>query len=346
MNYTDCAKKVFTAEIVELERVAGALGNEINTAVELIYASVGKVVITGIGKAGIVGRKIAASLASTGTNAVFINAAEAQHGDLGMVCKGDVIIAISNSGETHEVLALIPVFKALKCPIIAITGNVKSALATASDVTLNAHVESEACPLGLAPTSSATAELVMGDALMVCLIERRGFCAEDFALYHPGGALGRKLLTQVKNIMRTNNDPFVNMSATLPPAGGRKKKGDDAPPSALPIVRTDTAFKDIIYEVGSKCLGMTLVCDKRGDVVGVITDGDIRRAFGKHAGGVMTLTAADFMSPNYKTITQDKMINEALAIMERHKITTLVVQEPESLKPLGIISMHDIIEMR
>jgi arabinose-5-phosphate isomerase len=318
MNFSLFAKQVFDVEIAELQRVASVLGDEINAAVELIYRSKGKVVITGIGKAGIVGHKIASSLASTGTNAIFVNAAEAQHGDLGMVSRGDVVIAVSNSGATQEVLNILPAFKQLQCSLIAITGNVNSALAQAADVVLNAHVNSEACPLGLAPTSSTTAELVMGDALTVCLIERRGFKAENFALYHPGGALGRKLLTQVSNVMRTE----------------------------LPVVQQDTTFKDIIFEVSNKRLGMTLVNNAAGEVIGVITDGDIRRAIGKYDKEVMNIAAVDCMSSQYKSIVPDKMISDALALMERHKIMTLVVQTPPSRKAVGIVSMHDIIEMR
>ncbi|GHT67536.1 D-arabinose 5-phosphate isomerase [Bacteroidia bacterium] len=318
MDFSLFAKQVFDIEIAELQRVASVLGDEINAAVELIYRSKGKVVITGIGKAGIVGHKIASSLASTGTNAIFVNAAEAQHGDLGMVSRGDVVIAVSNSGTTQELLNILPVFKQLQCSLIAITGNVNSALAQAADVVLNAHVNSEACPLGLAPTSSTTAELVMGDALTVCLIERRGFKAENFALYHPGGALGRKLLTQVSNVMHTE----------------------------LPVVQQDTTFKDIIYEVSNRRLGMTLVNNAEGEVIGVITDGDIRRAIGKCDKEVMNITAADCMSSQYKSIAPDKMISDALALMEHHKIMTLVVQNPPSRKAVGIVSMHDIIEMR
>jgi arabinose-5-phosphate isomerase len=318
MNYTECAKRVFDVEIAELQRVADTLGSEVGAAVELIYQSKGKVVITGIGKSGIVGHKVASSLASTGTNAIFVNAAEAQHGDLGMVCRGDVVIAISNSGTSNELLNILPVFKTMQCPIIAIVGNAGSPLAQAADVVLNAHVDNEACPLGLAPTSSTTAELVMGDALTVCLIERRGFKAENFALYHPGGALGRRLLTRVSSVMRTE----------------------------LPIVHSNTALQDVIYEVSSKRLGIALVIDDAGEVMGVITDGDLRRAIGKYGKNVMDITATDCMSAGYKSITPDKMINDALELMERHKITALVALEAQSKKAVGIVCMHDIIEMR
>ena len=318
MNFTERAKRVFDIEIAELQGVAAALGGEIGRAVELIYQSRGKAVVTGIGKSGIVGRKIASSLASTGTNAIFVNAAEAQHGDLGMVCLGDVVIAISNSGASQEILNILPVFKQMECPLIAITGNTCSLLAQAAGVVLNAHVNNEACPMGLAPTSSTTAELVMGDALVACLIERRGFKAENFALYHPGGALGRKLLTRVSSIMRTD----------------------------LPIVRQDAAFKDIIYEVSSKRMGITLVNNDAGETAGVITDGDIRRAIGKYGGGVMDIRAAECMTAACKSIPPDRMINDALALMERYKIAALAVMPPASRKAEGVVCMHDIIEMR
>jgi arabinose-5-phosphate isomerase len=319
MNYTQCARRVFETEIVALQDAAAALGDEIVQAVELIFRSAGKVVITGIGKSGIVGHKIASSLASTGTNAIFVNAAEAQHGDLGMVCRGDVIIAVSNSGSSQEIINILPVFKKMECPLIAITGGMNSPLAQAADVVLNAHVREEACPLGLAPTSSTTAELVMGDALMVCLIERRGFKAENFALYHPGGALGRRLLTQVSSVMRTTN---------------------------LPIVPDSAIFEQIIYEISSKRLGMTLVSRADGGVAGIITDGDIRRAISLHGKNVMDISAKTCMTTGFKSIAPDKMINEALELMEQHKIMALVVIAPDSPQPAGILCMHDIIEMR
>lgn len=312
------AKEVFATEIAELQRVAKDIGNEINIAVELIYKAAGKVVITGIGKAGIVGHKIASSLASTGTNAIFLNAAEAQHGDLGMVEKGDVVIAISNSGTTQEILNILPVLKRLQCSLIAITGNLESPLAHQANVVLDAHVAREACPLGLAPTSSTTVELVLGDVLTVCLINRRNFRAENFALYHPGGALGRKLLTQVSSIMKTQ----------------------------LPVVQQDTTFQNIIYEVSSKRMGITLVQYQNEEIMGVITDGDIRRAIGKYGKDVMQIVATDCMSIHYKSIEPQEMISDALELMEEHKIMNLVVQQANSRKALGILSMHDIIEMR
>jgi arabinose-5-phosphate isomerase len=319
MDFTQCARRVFEVEIVALQRVMEALDSSIGKAVELIYNSAGKVVITGIGKAGIVGHKIASSMASTGTNAIFVNAAEAQHGDLGMVCRGDIIIAVSNSGSTQEILSILPVLKSMQCPIIAITGNVSSPLAQAADVVLDAHVDAEACPLGLAPTSSTTAELVIGDALTVCLIERRDFKAENFALYHPGGALGRKLLTQVGSVMRTTE---------------------------LPMVEIDTSFTEIIYEVTSKRMGLTLVGNIDGGIAGIITDGDIRRAISKYGKSVMDITAIDCMTKDFKSIEPQRMIGEALELMERHKIMALIILTQDAMSAAGILCMHDIIDVK
>lgn len=315
MDFVARSKEVFQVEIDEIQRVANRIGDEINHIVELIYAHKGKVVITGIGKTGIIGKKIAASLASTGTQAIFINAAEALHGDLGVVSRGDVVIAISNSGESEEILHVVQTVKKMACPLIAITGDVNSTLAKQADYVLDVGVQREACNIGLAPTTSTTAALVMGDALTVCLMEKRNFKPENFALYHPGGVLGRRMLTQVRDCMT----------------------------DVVPMVNESTAFKDVIAEVSLKRLGITMVADKSGKVTGIITDGDIRRAAQKYS-DFQNLVAADFMTHGFKRISASLMVNDALEIMDRYKITTLAVVEKEvdNAPIIGILHIHNV----
>ncbi|MGL4956219.1 MAG: KpsF/GutQ family sugar-phosphate isomerase [Bacteroidales bacterium] len=315
MNFIARAKQVFDLEIEELQKVKERIDQSFVEVVELIYQSKGKIVLMGIGKTGIIARKIAASLASTGTSAIFINATEAIHGDLGMITRGDIVIIISNSGNSQEIVNVIAPVRNLDCPIIALTGNTNSPLGKAADYVLNVNVEQEACPMGLAPTSSTTATLLMGDALTVCLMERREFKAENFAVYHPGGALGRRLLSKVKDYMRTE----------------------------VPKVQLDSTMKDITYEVSSKRLGMTLVYD--GELpVGIITDGDIRRAMLRYGQEIMQTTAKSFMTPRFKQIASEAMLNEALELMDLNKIMNLVVVENSQV--VGIIAMHDIIDFR
>ena len=270
----------------------------------------------GIGKTGIIAHKMAASFASTGTPSIFVNAAEAVHGDLGMINANDIAILVSNSGSTNEILNIIDPLHRLGCKIVAMTGNMDSPLAKRADYALSIHVDEEACPLGIAPTTSTTATLLMGDALMVCLMEMRRFKAEDFALYHPGGALGRKLLGRVKNVMTTD----------------------------VPRVQTNTIFRDIVREITDKHLGMTMVYDEMR-CVGIITDGDVRRAILKY--NDVHITAADIMTPSYKHITKDALLSDALAIMDKHNITTLAVTETaETTDIIGIISIHHIIDFQ
>ena len=318
MQYANRSKEVFLQEIEALHKVANSIGAEMDNIVDLIFHNKGKLVVTGIGKTGIIGHKIASSLASTGTPSIFLSAAEAMHGDLGMVSKGDIVMMISNSGASQEVLRLIPLIKQLSCPIIAITGNVDSPLAKEADYVLDVSVDKEVCPLGLAPTTSTTATLVMGDALVVNLIEKRKFRADSFALNHPGGALGKRLLVKVKDVMQLD----------------------------VPFVKTNTSFKDIIYEISNKRLGMTIVSDDNDTPIGIITDGDIRRALQKYD-DITLLTAKDFMTIGYKSITEDKRIDDALRIMETNKITTLaVVNENQKQHIIGIIHIHDIFAYR
>jgi len=316
--HAERAKQIFTEEIKELQRLRDSIDESFNQVIEVLFACQGKVVVLGIGKTGIIGHKMAASFASTGTPSIFVNVAEAMHGDLGMISKEDVVILVSNSGETSEILNAIDPIHRIGCTIIALTGNLQSPLARRSDYALSVHVDREACPLGLAPTTSTTATLLMGDALLVCLMEMRQFKAENFALYHPGGALGRKLLGRVKNFM-TNNTPKVTTKASL---------------------------RDIVCEMSDKHLGMTLVYDSLsndGQCQGIITDGDVRRAIQRF--NDVRVTAQQVMTPSYKSIAQDALLTDALAMMDKHNITTLAVTETaDSTQIIGIISIHHIID--
>ncbi|MCI5681059.1 MAG: KpsF/GutQ family sugar-phosphate isomerase [Paludibacteraceae bacterium] len=314
MTYSERAKSIFAEEIGELEKLSASIDENFDKAVELIYSCKGKLVVMGIGKTGIIGHKIASSLASTGTSAIFVNAVEAVHGDLGMVCGDDVVLLVSNSGSTNEILNVIAPLRNLGCTIIAMTGNPDSQLAQESDVVISVHVDKEACPLGLAPTTSTTATTLMGDALIVCLMEKRHFRAENFALYHPGGALGRQLLARVKNRMQTN----------------------------VPRVQVDTPFRELVCEMSEKHLGMTMVYGG-SRCIGIITDGDLRRAIQKYDD--LHIVARDMMTPSYKRIHKDALLTEALAIMDKYNITTLAVTEtPDTEEIIGIISIHHIID--
>lgn len=314
MDSVERSKEVFSLEIEALQHVSERLGEEMNQIVELIYAHKGKVVISGIGKTGIIGRKIAASMASTGTPTVFLNAAEALHGDLGIVSSGDIVMILSNSGESDEVLKLISPLRKLNCPIIAMTGNVESSLARLVDYVIDVAVVREAGKIGLAPTTSTTAALVMGDALTVCLMERRQFKAENFALYHPGGALGRLMLTPIRDRMST----------------------------VVPMVYEDTPFKEVLIEVSGKKMGITMVENHMGQVTGIITDGDIRRTV-QRSDHFQALKAGEIMTHGFKKIKATEMLNSALNIMDKYKITTLAVVEEEANGPIiGILHIHHI----
>ncbi len=290
-------------------------------AVELLRECRGKVVVTGMGKSGLICRKIAATLASTGTPAFFLHSGDGMHGDLGMVMKGDAILAVSNSGETDEILKLLPHFKLHGLQVIVMTGNPDSTLAKAGDVVLNVAVTDEACPLGLAPTASTTAALAMGDALAVVLLEEKGFKEEDFALRHPGGILGRKLLLRVEDLMH----------------GGEQ----------LPLVRQDTPMKEALFEITSKRLGVTGVTDGQGDLIGIITDGDLRRGLQTHGDGIFSKRAVEIMTRQPRTIEKDLLAAQALATMEENSprpITSLFVLERGAARPIGIIHLHDILK--
>ena len=314
MTYSQRAKQIFEEEIEELHKLESLIDDNFDKAIDLIQKCKGKLVVMGIGKTGIIGHKIASSLASTGTPAVFVNAAEAVHGDLGIVNHKDIVLLVSNSGSSSEILNVIEPVRKLGCTIIAMTGDVSSRLAQEADLVLSIHVDKEACPLGLAPTTSTTATALMGDALMVCLMEKHQFKAENFAVYHPGGALGRQLLGRVKNLMTTN----------------------------VPRVKVSDSFKDLVHEMSDKHLGMTMVYEGK-KCIGIITDGDLRRAIQKYDD--LHITARDVMTPSYKHIHKDALLSDALAIMDKFNITTLAVTEkPDSQDIIGIISIHHIID--
>ncbi|MBT5796461.1 MAG: KpsF/GutQ family sugar-phosphate isomerase [Porticoccaceae bacterium] len=284
-------------------------------ACETILACQGRVVVTGMGKSGHIGNKIASTLASTGTPAFFVHPGEASHGDLGMITKADVVIAISNSGSTSEVTSLLPLIIRLGIPLISMTGDANSQLSQAACAHLDVSVASEACPLNLAPTTSTTVTLVMGDALAIALLEARGFSAEDFAFSHPGGALGRKLLLRVCDIMHKDED--------------------------VPKVMIDQPLQDALIEMTQKGFGMTTIISKDKTLIGVFTDGDLRRAIDQKV-NISTTTMATVMSPHPKTINKDMLAVEALTIMESTSITALIVED-EKGRPTGVLHLHDIL---
>lgn len=285
-------------------------------AVELILKSKGRVIVTGIGKSGIIGKKIAATLTSTGTASFFLHPTEGIHGDLGMVQKSDVVIAITKSGGTDEVYQLIPLFKRLGVPIITFTGNPNSPVAEKSDLVIDVSVEKEACPNNLVPTSSTTAALVMGDALAVALLDERHFSSKDFALLHPGGHLGRKLLLKVSDIMHT---------------------GDE-----IPVVSEETDMKQVILEMTSKRFGTAVVVNQKGQLVGIFTDGDLRRLV-ERTDEIFSLKAKQVMSENPKTIDGEELAAKALNLMESYSITSLIITNDER-EPVGIVHLHDILK--
>ncbi|WP_342623172.1 KpsF/GutQ family sugar-phosphate isomerase [Pseudomonas alkylphenolica] len=302
----------------ELEAVEGLLAHidaDFVKACELILASKGRVVVVGMGKSGHIGNKIAATLASTGTPAFFVHPAEASHGDMGMITRGDVILALSNSGSTAEIVTLLPLIKRLGIQLISLTGNPDSPLAKAAEVNLDARVAQEACPLNLAPTSSTTAALVLGDALAIALLEARGFTAEDFAFSHPGGALGRRLLLKVENVMHAGEE--------------------------LPQVQRGTLLKDALLEMSRKGLGMTVVLEADGRLAGIFTDGDLRRSLDRNI-DVHTTLIEEVMTAHGKTARAEMLAAEALKIMEDHKISALVVIDKDE-RPVGALNMHDLL---
>lgn len=307
------AQKTILSESESIANLVALLDDDFASTVELIHNSSGRLVVTGIGKSAIIAQKIVATLNSTGTPSLFLHASEAIHGDLGMVQPGDIVICISKSGNSPEIKVLAPLLKRFGNKLIAITGNTTSFLAKDADYVLNTHVETEACPNNLAPTNSTTAQLVMGDALAVCLMEMKSFTAEDFAQYHPGGALGKKLLLRVGDMLDTTHKPFVSADSTI---------------------------KNAIVEISEKRLGVTAVVEN-DKVIGIITDGDIRRMLNKTE-NISGLTAKDIMTVNPKTIRSSELVSDALNILEDFSITQLVVVDNGDY--IGVLHLHDILK--
>lgn len=311
------AKEVLLTEAEALKRLVDVVDDNFEKAVHMMLGCKGRVIVTGMGKPGLIGRKIAATFASTGTVSMFLHPAEAIHGDLGMVTGDDVVLAISHSGETEEIVKLLTTIKKIGAQLISMTGNAASSLAKNSDIVLHIVVEKEACPLGLAPTASTTAQLAMGDALAVALLETRGFKPEDFALYHPGGSLGKKLL-QVRDIMRKEE--------------------------ANPIVKEDTSVRDALVAITGARAGSCSVVDEKGILVGIFTDGDLRRHFEKKVNHDLSLeTVGTVMTVAPRTIHQDKLAAEALKILREKKIDELPVVDDEG-KAVGLLDVQDLLK--
>lgn len=309
------AKKVLRIEAKAIRELLKSINNNFADAVNLILSCKGRVIVTGVGKSGLIGKKIAATLSSTGTPSFFLESAEAFHGDLGTVLENDVILVISNSGETEEIKKLLPFFKKTGNKIIAFTGKRNSSLAKKSDIVINIHVKKEACSLGLAPTASTTAALAMGDALAVVLLEKRGFKKTDFIRLHPGGALGRRLMLKVEDIMITRE--------------------------SIPIVGENAVIMDAVKEITKKKKGFTCVITGKGRLVGIITDGDLRRAIGQNV-NFNEQKANEIMTRNPKTIEKQRLVAEAIAKMEKKSITSLVIID-KTKKPVGVVHLHDLL---
>ncbi|NME35460.1 SIS domain-containing protein [Fusobacterium sp. FSA-380-WT-3A] len=318
MNSIEMAKKLFDSEIEELTKVRNKLDDNIEKIVELILNSKGKVVITGIGKSGLIGKKIAATLSSTGTHAIFMNSAEGLHGDLGMICEEDIVIAISNSGNSEEVLSLIPSIKRIGATLVAMTGNEKSPLGREAKYILNIGIEKEGCPLNLAPMSSATSTLVMGDALASILIERRHFKPENFAVYHPGGTLGRRLLMKVRDVMHT---------------------GDN-----LPLVNDTSSVDEVILKMTKKRLGAVCVMNLENKMVGIITEGDLRRALSKKE-EFFKMKAENIMTKDFTYADEGIMAIEALDLMENRENQISVLPVMKNGELVGIVRVHDLLNV-
>ncbi len=310
----ETARRVLRIEAQAIEGMLGQLDERFDRAVGLLFQCQGRVVVTGMGKSGLIGRKIAATFSSTGTPSLFLHPAEALHGDLGMLVREDVLLAISYSGETEEIITLLDTVKRLSIPLVTLTGSPRSTLAGASDVVLDVSVKEEACTLNLAPTASTTASMAMGDALAIALLERRGFGPADFAVLHPGGRLGKKL-QRVESLMHAGE--------------------------AAPRVHVNAKMPDVIYEMSQKGLGMTTVVEDSGRLVGVLTDGDLRRQMQKRKGETFELSAGECMTRNPVTIAPDELASAALNLMEQCKITSVVVVDAEN-RVRGVVHLHDL----
>lgn len=310
------ARQVLRVEADAVAALIPRLGEDFTRAVEILYECQGRVVLTGMGKSGFIAKKIAATLTSTGTPAFYLHPAEGVHGDLGMIVRGDVVIAVSNSGNTTEITEILPALKRFGVKLIALVGNAQSALAKESDVALDVSVDEEACSLNLTPTASTTAALAMGDAVAVALFEKRGFKAEDFANIHPGGRLGRRLIVRVRDLMRAGSE--------------------------MPIVSEVMLMRDAILEISSKRLGMTIVVDGERRLVGIVTDGDLRRGLEKHS-NLLEQQVKDCMTQSPKTIDRQELAARAVQVMEHYKITSLLIVDPAG-RPDGVIHLHDILQ--
>ena len=311
----ELAKEVLDIEAKSILRLKNNIGEEFDKAIDILYNCKGRVIVTGMGKSGLIGKKIAATMSSTGTPTYFLHPAESTHGDSGVITRNDVIIAISNSGETQELLNLLPLIKRFGCEMIGMTGNLNSTLSKTSEVVLDISVEREACPLGKAPTASTTATLAMGDALAVCLMEKKGFTKEDFLLFHPSGKLGKGLTYKVRDLMIT---------------------GDK-----MPVVSESESFKDVINTISEYKLGMAMVLNDDKTLAGVLTDGDIRRTVVKYP-DTSNIKVKDVMTVNPKRITSDAYAASALNLMEKYSITALAVVD-EGNVPVGVIHVHDLL---
>jgi arabinose-5-phosphate isomerase len=312
------ARKTFEIEAAAVLNMAARVGPEFAAAVQAVLSCTGRVVVMGMGKSGHIGRKIAATLASTGTPAMFVHPGEASHGDLGMITAADVVLAISNSGESEELTVILPTLKRLQVVVIALTGGVQSALARHATVVLDSSVAQEACPLNLAPTASTTAQLAMGDALAVALLDARGFKAEDFARSHPGGSLGRKLLTHVGDVMRSG--------------------------AAVPSVRPEASLSELMREMSAKGLGVSAVVDVQQQVLGIFTDGDLRRLIEKGA-DLRAMCAADVMHANPRTIDSASLAVDAVALMEQYRITSVLVVD-DAGRLCGALNTNDLMRAK
>ena len=313
----ELAKKVLMVEAEAVKSLIGRVGDNLLKAIDIIYSCRGRVVVTGMGKSGLIGKKIAATFASTGTPALFLHPAEGVHGDIGMVTKGDVVLAISNSGETDEIIKILPILKRLDIKIISLTGKPDSTLAKASDVVFDVSVKEEACSMGLVPTASTTAALAMGDALAVALLNKRGFREEDFAFFHPEGSLGKKLLIKVSDLMHSGK--------------------------SLPVVSPDAPMANAVLAISSGRLGVTIVADNNGRILGIVTDGDLRRGIEKWGKAFFDMMAGEVMTKNPKSIGENELAAKALSIMENLSITSLVVPD-ENGQAKGVIHLHDILK--
>lgn len=314
--HIDEAKKVLKIETEAIQAMSRRLGYEFDQAIDILAKCSGRVIITGMGKGGIVGQKISATLASTGTPSLFLHSAEAIHGDLGRVTREDVILAISNSGETEEVIRLLPLIKKIGSKLIAMTGNIKSTLAKHSDVVLDVGVKIEACPLGLAPTASTTVTLAMGDAIAVCLLKKKGFKEEDFAFYHPGGALGKRLLLRVEDIMRQG--------------------------AANPVVPETMVVREVLLKITQARAGAASVVDKKGRLTGIFTDGDLRRHL-KTDTILVIQEVRDVMTKKPVAISKDRLANEALRILKEKRIDELPVVDAQG-RPIGMLDVQDLLK--